>query len=391
MLKMIRRTVHGIHPFLWVFILVSIVTTMLFVNPAAAGDGNVAWEGTIISSNPIENKYTLRARGNLTLDFPGGKSFTSGGKEVSPYSIMTGDRVKVHFSPEKRTVQKMEVMADYYAGSLLFINRQKLIISGGRQIYLADNPVFLVNGNKAQLEDIKLDTRVYLRVDPQTNLAGTVEVIDINQYNRDRQDAKFNFNGISVSKLSSSGNPETIDERNASFRCGQGMRVELRGTPGKTASLDIAGEAADIPLKEIRPGVYRGEYFFARGDVRRSYLLFRLRDRENSSYRIYPHALDIACSPPEIAPVLPAVEGIIRGENPVIYAALSSKGSMIDASSILVYLNGKQVTRGLDKTVDSVRGSFPADIKPGNHRVRVVVQDGAGNSSARQWSFTWQP
>jgi hypothetical protein len=353
-----------------------------------ASGGAVTWQGMVVKHSPLRDKLTIRVSDKLTLDFIPDSGFQSAGNHVSPHSVISGDRAVVSFIPGGKTIGRVEVNGHYSAGSLIFINRQKLILSCGQQIYLSENPRILLNSEKAEVQEIKTGTRVFVRVDPETGLAGTVEAIDMNLYKPAEQDKRFSYNKLSVDKVISSGSVEKVGAENSSFRFGEGIRVELQGTPGKSVSFDITGNASDIPLKEIRPGIYRGEYLFSRGDVRRSYLIFKMQDQQGSSYRIYPQSIDIACSPPEIIPVSPAADKTVNIRNSLVYAEFLTKGSLIDASSVQLYLNGKQVTTGLDTTVHSVRGGIETQVKPGLNTLEIRVRDEAGNSVSKKWTFS---
>jgi hypothetical protein len=356
--------------------------------PTSASDENVTWQGTVINSSPRQSKFTVKVSNNLTLDFTPVNGFQSEGNVVSQYSVTPGDRAWVTFIPGGKTVGKVEVRGEYFAGSLIFINNQKLILSCGQQIYMTDNPRIILNGSESEIREIKTGTRTFVRVDPETNLAGTVEVIDTDRYKPAEQDKRFNYNRISVHRISSSGTIDKMEAVSSSFRQGDKIQVELQGTPGKTAVLVITGNAADIPLKEIRPGVYRGEYVFSRGDVRRSYLILKMYDDKDDSYRIYPQAIDVACSPPEIKLISPIAGRRVNDKETLVYAEFLSKGSLVDASSVMLYLNGRQVTTGLDRTVNSVRADIAPQVKPGENIIEVRLRDEAGNSASEKWNFS---
>src|SRR5512133_22384 len=88
---------------------------------------------------------------------------------------------------------------------------------------------------------------------------------------------------------------------------GSRLRFRLEGSPRAQASIRIRGVQANIPLKEVEPGVYVGRYVVTRSDriedqapVRA--ILRRGNRTVSANYNVPAGLADVAAAPPPTAP-----------------------------------------------------------------------------------------
>ena len=55
------------------------------------------------------------------------------------------------------------------------------------------------------------------------------------------------------------------------MRPGDVVRLRVEGTPRADVRAEIPGVVRDLPLREVRPGVYAGQYTVRRGDDLRAF------------------------------------------------------------------------------------------------------------------------
>jgi hypothetical protein len=354
-------------------VLALLVLTLLLLAPApSACQQPVFLEGTVIESLPSQSTLVIRVNQGLTARILLG-SFGP----WHPHSILPGDRVRVETDPASGKSRLTDVQGGYFSGELLFVSPAKLITSEGRQVFLSPEAVIIKNGRKAEVGDLQPGMRVFLRVDPGTSLAGWVEAVDLKA-------PVDTDGGLKVTGVQ--GPP-----KNASFRQGQPLDLSISGTPGSRVSFHVTGICRDVPMAESRPGLYRGSFPFKREDVRQARLIIRMEKGGGELVRLGPSSFDVAISPPVIEAVSPRPGERIRGKSAMVFALLSSQGSLIDGEASTVFLDGKPLGEGLWKNVEHVKADLPAGLKPGAHVIKVVARDTAGNTASRQWEFTFAP
>ncbi|MGB1697347.1 MAG: Ig-like domain-containing protein [Thermoplasmatota archaeon] len=80
--------------------------------------------------------------------------------------------------------------------------------------------------------------------------------------------------------------------------------------------------------------------------------------------------------------------GSITGDvRPAITAELQELGSGIKTSSLRLFLDGQEVQSGVVREADRIRFQTPLALTEGEHTVRVLATDVAGNVGERSWAF----
>ncbi|MGH2426025.1 MAG: copper amine oxidase N-terminal domain-containing protein, partial [bacterium] len=177
---------------------------------------------------------------------------TGAGGAVSIDQVRVGDFVRVTGDTQGRAIL-IRVQVREVAGRLDVLAGRALVLADGRTFMLADNVRFTLDGRLVGREMFRSGMDVTLRLNPQTN-----EVVEVA--------------GHGVAQPPSPPAPAAVQitsfSHNAAraLRAGETVTVTLRGTPGGTATFDIFGVGANIPMREVSPGVYQGIYTVRPGD-----------------------------------------------------------------------------------------------------------------------------
>lgn len=169
---------------------------------------------------------------------------------------------------------------------------------------------------------------------------------------------------------------------------GTELIATLEGMAGAQASFDIGGIASDIPMRELRPGVYEGRYTLRRQDrmSSNSSVVATLRSGTQVARANLSQPLLSDRSPPTVINLSPREnERVAPG---VIYVSGNledASGTGVDPKSVRLTLNGRDVTRDTQVTAQSFsyRGQLPA----GAYTALLTANDAAGNSVRREWRF----
>jgi hypothetical protein len=179
---------------------------------------------------------------------------------------------------------------------------------------------------------------------------------------------------------------------------GEQVRYRLVGTPGGRARLHVPGVIRSISMTEARPGVYIATYVVRRNDNRNAFprALVTLEKnglRQNARVQVVndrefagdaPRERDER--PPQISELSPANGDRIREHGRTqISAKLSDEGSGVDRSTVVMRVNGRDVTHRVRFEGDEVR--FRDNLNDGRHTAELMLRDNAGNTSRTSWTF----
>lgn len=171
-------------------------------------------------------------------------------------------------------------------------------------------------------------------------------------------------------------------------KAGDVLRVQLQGTAGGTATATLGSIFRDLPLTEVDPGVYQGE-FIVRGNTNErdlrlvgNLLVNGVQAKSvGTSTRVI-----IDTAPPTITGVSPAEGEAVSSADAVIAATFDAgAGAPINPASATLSLNGARV-RGGNVTADRL-GYQAQDLPQGQIRAEISIEDMAGNRATRSWTF----
>ena len=183
---------------------------------------------------------------------------------------------------------------------------------------------------------------------------------------------------------------DVTDDADHAFRVGQTLHVRMDGTPGATATFDLSNVVVDNPMKETQPGHYEGAYVVEVGtNLVDAPIIVRLAKNGLTAQAVGPDPLAIITTPPTVQDVKPDVDAQVNNARPNIYVTFSSFGDRgVDAQSLKLVVNGKDVTSQATRTAEFISYLPAADLGGGKVTVEVSGSDTAGNSLYYRWSFT---
>ncbi len=170
---------------------------------------------------------------------------------------------------------------------------------------------------------------------------------------------------------------------------GADLRFTLNGAPGAAATFDIPGVIDNVPMREVRTGVYEGSYTIRRLDnlspSRPIVARLRLGDRVVTAILTQPLMAD--AKPPVVSNLTPREGQVVAGNAATaVSASFDDTGGVgIDPKSVRILLSGRDITA--NSNVTSQFFSYRADLPPGRYIVDLNVKDLAGNAINKIWAF----
>lgn len=174
---------------------------------------------------------------------------------------------------------------------------------------------------------------------------------------------------------------------------GAELRFTLNGMAGGVAEFDIPGVVNNVPMREVRPGVYEGAYTIRRLDnlapSRPVVATLRLGDRAVTS--TLTQALLTDAKPPVIRNMSPREgEVVVRSANTSVSGTFDDAGGVgVDPKSVRLMLSGRNVTAETQITPQFF--TYRADLAPGRYTMDVTAKDLAGNAVRQAWNFEVTP
>lgn len=170
---------------------------------------------------------------------------------------------------------------------------------------------------------------------------------------------------------------------------GAELRFLMNGMPGGVAEFEIPGVINNVPMREVRPGVYEGTYTIRRLDnlspSRPIVATLRAGNRTVTSALTQPLTAD--AKPPVVRNMSPR-----DGEAVTDRTAMSVSGTFddaggvgVDPKSVRILLSGRNVTA--DSQITAQFFTYRADLPLGRYTVDVTARDLAGNAMRKTWSF----
>lgn len=170
---------------------------------------------------------------------------------------------------------------------------------------------------------------------------------------------------------------------------GAELRFTLNGAPGGRANFDIPGVIDNVPMREVRPGVYEGAYTIRRMDnlapSRPAVATLRVGERTVSSTLTQPLIAD--AKPPVIRHVSPRDgETIPRSRDTSVSGTFDDVGGVgVDPKSVRIVIAGRDVTSAAQITAQFF--TYRADLPAGRYPVEVTARDMVGNGMRQSWTF----
>jgi hypothetical protein len=269
------------------------------------------------------------------------------------------------------------------SGTVTATSADAIVLQSGRVVTPGDTTGITLNGGDVTLADLRAGDYVTVRSNPETGELR--EIIASRPVPATATVAPSATGAVTV----------TISSFDSSalrpLRAGETFDVTLVGTPGGHATFDIGDYLSGIEMREQSPGRYVGVFTIPdRFNVTQVPLYGHLGVGTASAPRSEAaHQLSAATTPPVIGEIAPAPGGNVNNPRPSIFATYAAPtGIAISPASIMLAINGRDVTPSATRTNAFITYSPGSDLSDGEVTVTVRVADAAGNTASRSWSFS---
>jgi hypothetical protein len=186
----------------------------------------------------------------------------------------------------------------------------------------------------------------------------------------------------------------TIDTHDKKLlAAGDVLQVNVVGTPGGSATFDLAGIIAGSAMHEISAGTYTGFYVVRAGrNVNDVHAYAHLSVNGTTANATSDDTVSVAGRAPSIVASSPAAGEQTYVAQPSITASIDDHGGpSVDPNSLRVYLDSTDVTPYSGISAHSLYFTPYYPLVPGWHRVGVYGDDVAGIPFSSDWSFFVEP
>ncbi|MCX7598023.1 MAG: hypothetical protein N2512_04030, partial [Armatimonadetes bacterium] len=172
------------------------------------------------------------------------------------------------------------------------------------------------------------------------------------------------------------------------FRPGDAVRVRMQGTAEGEGRFDVDGIVQDVLMQEVTPGVYEGEYVFQpMQEERQSFITCKLTAGGQTVAFEIPRRIIVDGLAPRILRVSPADGEEVVEQRPVVSVEYRDEGTGVDFNSVVLRLDGQDVSTALELRATTCTYSVPTNLTPGVHTAELSLSDRVGNEVHAQWQF----
>lgn len=289
--------------------------------------------------------------------------------------VRPGDFVRLYMDSAGHTSRIEDAFGSYY-DVVAAATGDRFVLRDGHVIVPSRTTQVSINGQPAQISDVRVSDMASVRYNVESNEVRSILI-----------SRKIASTGVAAAGPAISSVDLDADH---ALKAGESITVTVRGTPGGAATFDIGPYVTNVSMAERAPGVYTASYSLPRSanftDVP---IIAHLRvagrdapDQQSS------RTLSVAGSAPGIRDFAPDQGAVVNTSHPAIYATFASEAVGINPSSIVLWVNGRDVTANSVRT-DRYIQYMPSYTYPsGTVRVTVRVADRAGNTTTKSWSFS---
>lgn len=290
--------------------------------------------------------------------------------------IHVGDAVSVFLSKEGKVRELVDRIASR-AGTVAAVSPSAVVLQSGYVVTPDRNSEVTVNGAAARIGDLKVGDVVTVRSNPDTNEKRQIIA------SRPVPPTPQAAGSAAISSL-------TVAARGA-LKAGDSFEVTLKGTPGGKASFDIGAYVTNVAMREESGGTYTARYTIPPGvNFGQTPIYGHLSVNGQDAPRAQaPSLIAVSTTPPQIVEVAPPAGQTVNNSKPSIYATFVSPTDVaVNPSTVTIHVNGLDVTASATRTATFITYSPSVALGDGPVRVRVTITDNAGNTAAREWTFT---
>ena len=172
---------------------------------------------------------------------------------------------------------------------------------------------------------------------------------------------------------------------------GDKLRLVLKGSSGGAANFEIPGVVAATAMRETSSGTYEATWTVPANanSVSGASAIAKLVVGGQSLLIQAGTPISIDVSAPEVQNLTPLSDSSVAQARPGISATFNDgSGSGIDANSLKLVVNGKDVTADANVTGTFVSYRPGGPLPAGDTSVNLTVGDAARNSVTKTWRFT---
>ncbi|MGD0969451.1 MAG: hypothetical protein ABR949_14330 [Candidatus Aquilonibacter sp.] len=332
--------------------------------PTVTLEYNAAIHTVPIGANAIVEMHDVAAN----VEVPG---------ELS--DLHPGDFARIYMDRNGH-VQRVEDAFGSRAGHIAAATSSEFVMTDGHVIVPDRTTQVVLNGQSAAVSDLRVNDVVTVRYNVETNEIRTILA------SRPLASVSPQPGGPAISAINS--------DSNRPLRAGDRVTVTMQGTPGGAASFDIGSYVTNLAMSERSRGNYIASYAIPNGanfsDVP---IIGNLRVAGANAPAVQAaQTLSASSSPPGISDFAPSEGAVVNTSSPAIYATFAADAVPVNPSSIVLWVDGRDVTSESLRTPTFIQ-YMPSDYTyhRGTVHVTVRVADLAGNTTTKSWDFVIRP
>jgi hypothetical protein len=326
--------------------------------------------------------YTITVPEGTQIQFRDTRGGSTGSGPLS--QVRPGDTLIATLDASGHVISMADIFTGY-AGTIAAVSGQNMVLTNGRVVEsAAGQTAVTLDGRSATFAQLSAGDLVTVRADPRTGKVR--DVVALTPGGLKTTATATPSTGGSASAVSISN---VTDDATHAFRVGQTLHVTVDGTAGASATFDLSNVIVDNPMHETQPGHYEGAYLVEVGtNLVDAPIIVRLEKDGVTAQAEGPDPLAIITSPPSVLDAKPDSESAVNNPRPNVYVTFSTFGDRgMDAQSLKLVIDGKDVTAAATKTAEFISYYPSADLQPGAITVEVSGADTAGNRLSYRWTF----
>ena len=273
-------------------------------------------------------------------------------------------------------VERVEDAFGSRSGPIAAVASDEFVLVDGHVIVPDRDTEVVLNGKPATIGDLRVGDLVSVR------------------YNVETDDVRSILASRPIQSVSPApGAPQitslTIDDAHP-LRAGDSLTVTMQGTPGGAATFDIGSYVTNLAMSEGPRGTYTASYQIPSGaNFTGVPIIGHLRVGSANAPDVQAaQTLSASSSPPGVSDFAPESGAVVNTNSPAIYATFVADAVPVNPSSIVIWVDGRDVTSESQRTPTFVQYMPDYEYPSGPVRVTVRVADLAGNTTTKSWTFT---
>jgi archaellin len=259
-----------------------------------------------IRSNGVAATYPLAPNAMILRNRTGRR-----GVEVSLGDVRPGDSVTIQLN-DRGQVTTIRAQFSAITGKVDSISDGTILLDSGATAKLTDKTTVVLPGNfHGSQRDIHPGDTVTIRINPDNGAASLVRIITPKSLPANA-DSQITLNTVGP------------------LRAGDALVVGFKGQAGGKADFSIPGIQNDIPMTEVTPGTYKGQYTVQPGDTLTSRPIVVKFIRSDGS--IYAKSSPAMVTIKTISGYVPQIDYPHQGEeirSPIIVRGISDPGATV--------------------------------------------------------------